>query len=171
MIIKTKLFVLRLFKKGDEESLVENINNKSIYERTLRIPYPYTMQDAWDWIAKNEVEDPTGVSFAIDINGQVVGGIGIARIENNEGELGYWLGEHYWGQGIMSEAVKRITEYGFQNLGLEKLYADVFSFNNASMKVLEKNGYSLEGIHRGDVTKDGKLIDGHRFAKYSKKTT
>ena len=158
-------FILRKFKKGDEESLVANINNKDIYDRTLRIPYPYTTQDAKDWIAKNELEDPTGVGFVIDIDGKVVGGIGISAIQDGEGELGYWLGEQYWGQGIMSEAVKQMTEYGFEKLGLQRIYVHVFLFNDASKRVLEKNDYISEGIIKNNTIKDGKQIDEYRFYK------
>ena len=168
-VIKTKLFTLRPFKKRDEISLVENINNEKVYRPTLNIPYPYTMNDARSWIKKNDKyakENPLkAVNFAIDINGEVAGGIGISKIENSEGELGYWLGENYWGKGIMSEAVREVTNFGFRILGLKRIYADVFPFNKVSMRVLEKNGYILEKIIKDNTIKNGKLIDDYRFSK------
>lgn len=165
--IKTKLFTLRPFKDADVESLVGNINNEKIYRPTLNIPYPYTEKDAKDWIEKNKQfskENPVkAVNFAIDIDGDVAGGIGITKIENREGELGYWLGEDYWGKGIMSEAVTEVVRYGFETLSLNRIYADVFTFNKASAKVLTKNGFEFE---RDEIArKDGKEIKEHRFTK------
>ena len=168
-IIKSKKFILRPFKRGDESSLKENINSKKIYQNTLNIPYPYTLKDAKDWIAKNLKEmkkrKPNMINFAIDINGEVVGGIGLNKIEGHKAEIGYWLAEKYWGQGIMTQAVKLVTEFGFKKLKLKRIYAYVFSWNKASMKVLEKAGYKLEGILRKDVKKNNKFIDTYLFAK------
>ncbi|MEK7186619.1 MAG: GNAT family N-acetyltransferase [Patescibacteria group bacterium] len=169
MIIKTKLFTLRPFEKRDEASLVKNINNEKIYKPTLNIPYPYTAEDARIWIERNEKyaeEKPLkAVNFAIDINGEVIGGIGITKIEKGEGELGYWLGEDYWGKGFMSEAVREVTYAGFKKLKLKRIYADVFLSNKVSARVLEKNGYILEEVMQGRAIKDGKEIDNYRFAK------
>ena len=169
IIIKSKKFILRPFKRGDESSLKENINSKKIYQNTLNIPYPYTLKDAKDWIAKNLKEmkkrKPNMINFAIDINGEVVGGIGLNKIEGHKAEIGYWLAEKYWGQGIMTQAVKLVTEFGFKKLKLKRIYAYVFSWNKASMKVLEKAGYKLEGILRKDVKKNNKFIDTYLFAK------
>ena len=168
-IIKSKKFILRPFKRGDESSLKENINSKKIYQNTLNIPYPYTLKDARDWIAKNLKEmkkrKPNMINFAIDINGEVVGGIGLNKIEGHKAEIGYWLAEKYWGQGVMTQAVKLVTEFGFKKLKLKRIYAYVFSWNKASMKVLEKAGYKLEGILRKDVKKNNKFIDTYLFAK------
>lgn len=170
-VLRGENFILRPFRKGDEESLVRNINNEKIYRPTLRIPYPYTMNDAKKWIEEcekndKEKENPNAVNFAIDANGEVVGGIGLSKIvKQHKGELGYWLSENYWGKGIMTEAIKLIIEFGFKQLKLVRIYADVFPFNKASMKVLEKNGFKLEGILRKNTLKDGKYIDDYRFAK------
>jgi len=169
IIIKSNKFILRPFKRGDENSLKENINNKKIYRNTLSIPYPYTLKDAKDWITKNLKEmkrkRPNMINFAIDINGEVVGGIGLRKIEGHKAEIGYWLAEKYWGQGIMTKAVKLVTEFGFKKLKLKRIYAYVFSWNKPSMGVLEKAGYKLEGILRKDVKKNNKFIDTFLFAK------
>lgn len=168
-IIKTKMFILRPFKNGDEAALIKNINNEKVYRPTLHIPYPYTMKHAREWIEKNEnfaKEKPLrSVNFVIEIKGEVAGGIGISKIEKNEGELGYWLGENYWGKGIMSGAVNEVTNFGFKTLKLKRIYADVFPFNKVSMRVLEKNGYKLEKILKNNTVKDGELLDDHRFSK------
>lgn len=167
--IRSKQFLLRPFRKGDEESLIKNINNKKIARNTSRIPYPYKKKDARFWINRNlklqKKKKKTAINFAIDINGKVVGGIGFHKIEAHKAELGYWLGENYWGQGIMTSAVKLVTKYGFAKLGLRRIYADVFPFNKASVKVLEKAGYKYEGRLRKNVLKDNKPMDHLLFAK------
>ena len=99
-IIKAKSFTLRPFRKGDEDSLRKNINNRKIYRYTLLIPHPYTARHATEWIKKNvslqKKKRATEINFAIDISGEVVGGIGISHIEKHKAEIGYWLGERYW---------------------------------------------------------------------------
>jgi len=168
-IIKSKHFILRPFKKGDEKSLAENINNKKIYRNTLRVPHPYTLKDGKEWVKKNLKEakkkKPQMINFVIDINRGVAGSVGFDKIEGHKAEIGYWLAEKYWGRGIMTEAAKLTTKFGFEKLKLRRIYAYVFSFNKASMKVLEKAGYKFEGILRKNVIKNGKFIDDYLFAK------
>lgn len=168
-IIKSKSFSLRPFRKKDEKSLAENINNKKIYRNTFNIPYPYSLKDAKEWISKNLKEArrkrPKQINFVIDINGEVAGSVGFSKIGGHKAEIGYWLAEKYWGKRIMTRAVKLITKFGFEKLKLRRIYAHVFSFNKASMRVLEKAGYKHEGILRKNIIKDGKFIDGFLFAK------
>ncbi len=168
-IIKKKNFILRPFKKGDEFSLKENINNKKIAKNTKRIPYPYTLKDAKNWIKKNLKEykkkKPKIINFVIEIDGKVAGSVGFSEIEAFKAEISYWLAEKYWNRGIMTEAVKLITKYGFKKLKLKRIYARVFKFNQASKRVLEKGGYKLEGLMKKDVQKDGKYFNIYIFAK------
>jgi len=168
-VIKSRHFILRPFRKGDEESLTKNINNKKIYRNTFCIPYPYTLKDAREWITKNLKEmknkKPKEINFVIDINSEVAGSIGFSKIEGHKAEIGYWLAEKYWGRGIMTQAVKLITKFGFEKLKLRRIYAHVFFFNKTLMRVLEKASYKFEGILRENVIKDSKLMDDHLFAK------
>ncbi len=149
--------------------MIKNISNKKIAKNTLRIPYPYTPKDASFWILQNrklqKKKIKIAMNFAIDINGEIVGGIGLNKIEGHEAELGYWLGEKYWGKGIMTFAVKALTKYAFDKLGLRRIYAYVFPPNKASAKVLQKAGYKYEGKLRKHVIKNGKLADDLLFAK------
>ena len=167
-IIKSKQFILRPFNKKDERSLAKNINNKKIYRATLNIPYPYSLKDAKEWIAKNLKEvkkkNLTEVNFVIDINGEIVGSVGLDKIEDHKAEIGYWLAEKHWSKGIITEAVRLITKFGFEELKLRRIYAYVFPFNKASMRVLEKADYKFEGIIRKDVKKDNKFMDDYLFA-------
>ena len=168
-VIKSKEFILRPFRRGDEKSLAGNINNKKIYRNTAVIPYPYNLKDAKNWILKNLKEskkkNPKMINFVIDINGEVVGSVGLSDIKEFKAEIGYWLAEKYWGRGIMTKAVKLVTKFGFDKLKLKRIYAFVFPFNKASMKVLKKAGYKFEGILRKNSKKDGKFLDDYLFSK------
>lgn len=83
----------------------------------------------------------------------------------HKAEMGYWLGRKYWGGGMMTDAVKSIVSFGFKNLKLHRIYAGVFLFNKGSARVLEKNGFKLEGISKKEVKKDEEFIDAYIFAK------
>ncbi|MDP2966797.1 MAG: GNAT family N-acetyltransferase [bacterium] len=169
VIIHSKKFIFRPFRKGDENSLIENINNKKIAKNTLTIPYPYKMKDARFWINRslklNKKKKKTEINFAIDIGGKVVGGIGFNKIQEHCAEIGYWLGEKYWGQGIMTAAVKLATKYAFEKLGLRRIYAFVFLSNKASARVLRKAGFKYEGKLRKHVLKGNRFLDDLLFAK------
>ena len=168
--IKTKCFILRPFKMSDAESVAENVNDKNIYRHTLVIPYPYTLKDAKQWLYKvinnRRRKIPESVVFAIEMDGRAVGSISINKIkQEHKAEIGYWLGEKYQGKGIMTQAIKEITKYGFRELKLRRIYAQVFLFNKGSMRVLEKSGYKFEGILKKEVKKDNKFLDCCVFAK------
>ena len=168
-IIKSKNFILREYRKGDEKSLIENINDRYIYDMTSRIPHPYKLKDARKFINKciklRRQKKKTAVYFAIDINGEVIGGIGIDSIEIYKGEIGYWIGRKYRNKGIATKAVKLMTDFGFKKLRLKRIYAHVLPKNKASDRVLEKNSYEFEGLLRKHHIKNGKLIDAELYAK------
>lgn len=153
---------LRHWKQGDEHSLVRHASNRRV-SRNLRdeFPSPYTLADARWWIQHAATLKP-GLALAIVVEGQAVGGIGLILrddIYRRSAEIGYWLGEEFWGRGIMTEAVQTVTEYAFAHYDLCRIYAGVFEFNSGSMRVLEKAGYQFEARHRKAVTKDGQTFD------------
>jgi len=168
-VIRSKEFILRPFRKGDETSLTGNISNRKIARNTLAIPYPYTLKAAGFWVRYNRAlakkRKRPQFHFAIDIGGEVAGGMGLSHVNGHSAEIGYWLGENYWGRGIATGAVKLLTKYAFTGLGLRRVYAYVFSFNKASARVLEKAGYKFEGKLQKAVLKNGKPIDELVFAK------
>jgi|SRR3989344_2505091 len=168
-IIKSKQFILRPYKKGDEAPLAKNVNNKDVYRYTLAIPYPYNLKDAKEWIkhcmSLDKKTKKDEINFAIVIGGEVAGGIGLKGINGHKAEIGYWLGKDYWNKKIMTNAVKLVTNFGFNQLRLKRIYALVFSPNKASKKVLDKNEYKQEGIMRKYEDKDGKLMDTLIYAK------
>lgn len=165
-IIKTKDFTLRPFKKGDQKSLAQNINDKYIHRNTSNIPYPYTTKDAKDWIKKKlkEKNDKAQISFVIDIGGEVAGSVTLFDLKEHRAEIGYWLSRKHRGRGIMTKAVKVATAYWFKHLKLKRIQGIVYVFNNASAKVLKKSGFKLEGILRKYVKRGGKYADAYLLA-------
>ncbi|HUH33328.1 MAG TPA: GNAT family protein [Daejeonella sp.] len=158
---------LRGFRHGDETSLQENANNIAV-SRNLRdsFPNPFSLNDAFDWISLNR-SSRSPLNLAITVNDQVVGGIGIvqqADIYRLNAEIGYWLGEAYWNKGIMTEAVKAMVNYSFANFKIIRIYAGVFDYNTASMRVLEKAGFQKEAVHRKAILKNGEIHDEHLFS-------
>jgi [ribosomal protein S5]-alanine N-acetyltransferase len=162
MELKFDKFTIRNWRAGDEASLVHHANNRKIWRNLRdRFPYPYKLEDALWWIDFANSENPV-VSFAIAVDGEAVGGIGLLLrddIYRLSAEIGYWLGEKYWGRGIVSEAVRGFSNYAFANFEIYRLYAEVFEWNPASMRVLEKAGFQMEGRLRKCVIKDGQVID------------
>ena len=133
-----------------------------------RFPFPYEMEQArafLGWIAKQD--SPT--VWAIDVGGAAVGGIGIelhTDVERVSAEIGYWLGEEFWGRGIATEALIAVTAEGFKRFEITRLYAVPFADHAASVRVLEKAGYTREGHLRQSAIKDGTIRDQLLFAAY-----
>jgi RimJ/RimL family protein N-acetyltransferase len=106
----------------------------------------------------------------IIIDGKAVGGIGLTPghdIERYTAEIGYWLGRAYWGTGVMTDAVRAITDYAFAELKLLRVFAVPFVRNPPSARVLQKAGYSKEGLMRASAVKDGTLLDQWMYAAYA----
>jgi [ribosomal protein S5]-alanine N-acetyltransferase len=158
---------LRELRETDAEAIARHANNRKIWRNLRdRFPHPYSLEDAKLWIEITASEIPQ-TTFAIVVNGEVCGGIGLILGEDvyfRTAEIGYWLSEEHWGKGIISEAVAAVSEYGFEHLKLLRIWAQVFAWNPASMHVLEKCGFSNEGILRQAVFKDGEVIDAVRYA-------
>lgn len=155
---------IRQWQKDDAEALAMLINNKKILDN-LRdgIPYPYTKADAEYFIDEMLSSDRDKVyAFAITADGVLAGSISVLRqnnIHRRTGELGYYLGESFWNMGIATEAVKKICGYVFGNTDIIRIFAEPFSYNAASCRILEKNGFRFEGILRSNAVKNGKILD------------
>jgi ribosomal-protein-alanine N-acetyltransferase len=158
---------LRPYRDGDQASIVRHANNRHVWINLRdRFPHPYTREDADGWIREVAGRNPP-TQCAIAVGGEVAGGIGLTLQEDvhrRSAEIGYWLGEPFWGRGIMSEAVPAFTTYGFATFDLCRVYATVFEWNPASARILEKSGYVLEGRLRKSVTKDSRTIDQLLYA-------
>jgi len=161
-------FIIRGWKTGDEISLQKHADNPNISCFLLdRFPSPYTMEAAVWWVDGLIGQPEPLLNFAIAIDDQVIGGIGLEPREDvyrKTALLGYWLSEELWGKGIITEAVKLITQYAFEHLDIIRIQAGVLSKNPASMRVLEKAGYQKEGISKNAVIKNGEVLDEHVYA-------
>lgn len=169
MKLNSKNIELKALRKKDRKKLASIANNKNIWDNVRDImPYPYSVKDAKDFIAYTKITDNHLLS--IWYKGKMAGMIGLhpqSDVYKNSAEIGYWISEKHWGKGIASKAVKMMSKHAFKNLGMTRIYAGVFEYNTGSMKVLENNGYILEGIRSKAITKNGKLHDEYLFAKLS----
>lgn len=160
---------IRTWSLTDAAELAANLSNKNVQDN-LRdgLPYPYTQKDAEEYITAmiNADLDKT-FAFAIVLDDKAIGSIGVFRCENihcRTAELGYYIGEPYWGKGIMTNAVQRTCEYVFSHSDILRIFAEPFSDNIASCRVLEKAGFQFEGLLRKNAVKNGKIVDMKMYA-------
>lgn len=167
-----KKIKIRHLKLSDKAELAKLANNKKVWDN-LRdyIPYPYRESDAEFFIDLTNKEEPKQ-TFGIEYKGKLSGVIGLVMqkdVYQKSAEIGYWIGEPFWGNGIATSVVELITKYGFDTLDLNRIFTGVFEYNIASMRVLEKNGYKKEGIFKNAILKNDKVYDEHRFYKLNEK--
>ena len=167
MKIDLKTCTVRSWEWRDRDAIVRHANNRKVSINLRdRFPYPYTDRDARNWLdAVIGLEPET--NFAIDVAGEAVGGIGFTPqydVARRSAEIGYWLGEEFWGRGIATDALIAVTDLAFAKHDLCRVYAHVFDWNHASARVLEKAGYAFEGRLRKSVTKEGQTIDQLMYA-------
>jgi ribosomal-protein-alanine N-acetyltransferase len=159
---------LRPWTIDDAPVLAASFNNVNIWNN-LRdyIPHPYTEEDAVKFITTQLELSPTQ-NFAILDGEEIVGGIGLVLLEDvyrMNVELGYWVAEPHWGTGIATIAVGLMTQYIFDTFAINRIVAEVFEYNKASMRVLEKNGYYLETVRRKGILKNDFLTDDFVWVK------
>ncbi|MBK7182477.1 MAG: GNAT family N-acetyltransferase [Bacteroidetes bacterium] len=155
-------FKLRPIKETDIDNLVKFANNPKIAANlTNKFAYPYTKEHGLNFIQFAMSNTPAHV-MAITINDELVGGIGIhpqEDIQCKNAELGYWLAEPFWGNGIISKAIPQMVEYGFKTFDINRIFARPFGSNYASQKVLEKAGFKLEARLSKTLFKNGEFQD------------
>lgn len=158
---------LRPWCEEDKQELQRIANNSNVtkYLRE-RFPHPYTKNDAERWVSLN-IMGLHETHFCIEYNGKPAGGIGI-DIQNDihkyTAELGYWLGEEYWNKGIITQCIKAATPFFMEKFQLKRIYATAFVGNSASVRTLEKAGYTFEGVMKKYAFKDGVDFDGTLYA-------
>ena len=162
------MITFRDYEKSDADRLVALANNENVSRYLIyTFPFPYTLQDAVAWIDAGSKAN-NAVTKVIEYQGRFVGSIGITPQtgwRNHAAEIGYWLGEEYWGKGIATEALRTMSAIALSDLKFKKLFAPVLGPNEASMRVLKKCGYVLEGVLKQDVCKGGQFYDVHYYAK------
>lgn len=163
-------FILREWRREDVEDVLRYANNDKI-ARNLRnaFPHPYILTDAQDFVNSCvEGDEDRQLCRAIEVEGHAAGSIALFRggdVYCMTAELGYWLAEEFWGRGIMTEAVRQMCEEGFEQWDdLVRIYAEPFAHNTGSRRVLEKAGFTLEGILRQSVFKRYEICDSCMYA-------
>jgi len=169
MILKTERLILRNIREKDINHLIEGINNIKVSRYLLVVPHPYTKNDAKWWIkecAKKARQRPIkDYNFSIELKSEkkLIGAVGLHNLNRFQGtaEIGYWLGENYWRQGIMYEASRAILDFAFKKLKLRRIDVSVFAENKASNSLVKKLGFRYEGtrIKRCKAKATGKIHD------------
>ncbi len=159
--------LVRTFLDADATSIARYANNKKIW-LNLRdaFPHPYTINDAMAFIKNARSIDPPTI-FAIEKDKEAIGAIGFSigkDVERISAEIGYWLAEPFWGQGIVTQALEAVTKYAISQFNLKRIYALPYEWNPASFRVLEKAGYRLETRMRNSAIKNDKVIDQLLYA-------
>jgi len=167
MVIELRTCTVRSWKAIDAKSIVRHANNRKVWINLRdRFPHPYTERDAREFL-DTVYKSREDTFFAIEAQGAAIGGIGFMLqqdVERVSAEIGYWLGEAYWGRGIATEALGAVTRHAIKHHQLTRLFALPFAYNIASCRVLEKCGYVLEGRLRRSAIKDGIIVDQLQYA-------
>jgi len=168
MLIHTSFGMIRPWNPRDREALVKYANNRKVW-LNLRdaFPHPYTDANAASFLDMVSLQNPP-TFFAIATQEEAIGGIGVTLnqdVHRLTAEMGYWLGEPYWGRGLMTEAVSKFAEYVFEKFQLMRVYAEPYDNNLGSCRVLEKAGFVLEGRLRSSVIKDSQVLDQLLYAR------
>jgi RimJ/RimL family protein N-acetyltransferase len=155
--------ILRHFKMSDARRVSELCNNHNIYKSTLTLPFPYPIESALAWIPTHEenFKNDKLYDFAITdkATGELYGAIGLSNNQRHKnGEIAYWVGEEYWGNGYATEAVKAVIEFAFSEKGYHRVWGRFFTNNPSSGRVMEKVGMVREGLQIGHVIKDGGFL-------------
>jgi [ribosomal protein S5]-alanine N-acetyltransferase len=162
------LCILRRWRFSDKTSLVRHANNQNVSRHLRdRFPFPYSDADASAFLTAATNAKTRDCVYAIDVDGEAVGGIGIhprKDVERLSAEIGYWLGEAFWGRGIATVAVINLTQAALREPYIYRIFATVFASNPASVRVLEKAGFKREGVMSQAVIKDGVLMDAALYA-------
>ena len=167
-------YIIRDWHIEDASSIYRYANNKKIWIN-LRdaFPHPYGIKDAELFISRAIESNPTTI-FAIATQSEAIGSIGLMigkDVHRFTAEMGYWIAEPFWGKGIMTQAVKIMIYHGIQVLKLHRIYAEPYTTNPASARVLEKAGFACEGVLRSNVYKDGKILDQFMYSYVAKAGT
>lgn len=157
--LTTDRLILRPFVLADAPAVQRLAGDWAIADTTSSIPHPYEDGAAEAWIGSHAVqlEQETAVVFAITLkdDGQLAGTISLfsIRAESRRAEMGYWIGVPYWRKGLCSEAARVVIRYGFDELGLNRIFAEHMTRNPASGRVMQKVGMTYEGTLRQHVKK------------------
>jgi RimJ/RimL family protein N-acetyltransferase len=164
MELRTGRLLLDPFREADAAEVAALAGNWKVARMTARIPHPYSEDLARQWIAGQETARASGgVTFAIRFGGGPVGAVGLERMEPGQYELGYWIGEPWWGIGIATEAAHRTLRFAFEDLAARAVIAGYLFDNPASGRVLAKCGFARTGEIMQWCEARGQAVKCHRL--------
>jgi ribosomal-protein-alanine N-acetyltransferase len=158
--LETARLRIRPYRETDIAELLPLIGTREVAATTLRIAHPYTEQDARDFLVMTREPGKLWLAITLRSDGRQIGGVGL-RVDkpHQNAELGYWLGVPYWRQGYATEASREMLRYGFDELGLHRIFASHFKHNVASGHILLKLGMRHEGCQREQICKWDRFVD------------
>ena len=160
-------YKIRSWTQDDRSAVAKYANNHKVWLNLRDVfPYPYSIEDADHYLQEVAGQNPE-THFAIATDDEAIGAIGLIPqddVSKKSMELGYWLAEPFWGRGIVTQAVRVMIDFAFSNFDIIRIFAEVFEWNAASKRVLEKAGFECEGCLRKSVFKDGQIIDKFIYA-------
>ncbi len=167
--LQTNRLTLRTYSPSDIPALVPLIGAREVAATTLRIPHPYAESLARDYIGRVQEDLASGsclrLAIILRLSDSLCGGVGLMiEPDHHRAELGYWIGVPYWGNGYATEAATAVVKYGFETLGLHRIFAGHFANNPASARVLKKIGMRHEGCQRAHILKWGEFLDLEMYA-------
>jgi ribosomal-protein-alanine N-acetyltransferase len=162
--LETTRLRLRPYTEADIAELLPLIGTREVAATTLRIAHPYTEADAKDFLQLAQEPDKLWLAITLRSDGRQIGGMGL-RLDppHQHGEIGYWLGVAYWGEGYATEAAREMMRYGFEELALHRIYASHFGHNPASGRILRKLGMRYEGCQRQHLRKWDRYVDSELY--------
>jgi len=161
---ETDRLILRRLQAGDAPHIAELAGDYEVSKMTLNIPHPYPPDDAIQFINSSIEAWEKGERFAFAMvqkdTDTFMGVIGLRPNQQHfRAEVGYWIGVPYWGQGYTTEALRRLLQFGFETLKLNRIQASYRTDNPASGRVMEKVGMQYEGTFRQMMFRDGEFTD------------
>jgi ribosomal-protein-alanine N-acetyltransferase len=166
--LQLRLCTIRPWTREDADAIQRYANNRNIWINLRDMfPHPYTLENAHAFLDFLLKEEPK-TTFAIATDAEAIGCIGLRLgddVHRKTAEMGYWLGEPFWGRGIMTEVVQEFIRWAFKAFDLQRIFAQPFADNTGSVRVLEKAGFICEGRMRANVFKDGKVLDSFIYAR------
>ena len=162
--LETERLRIRPYREADIPELLPLIGTREVAATTLRIAHPYTEEDAREFLELAKEPDRLWLAITLRADDRQIGGVGL-RIEQQHlhAELGYWLGVPYWAQGYATEAAREMLRYGFEELGLHRIFATHFKHNPASGQILKKIGMRYEGCQREHLLKWGQFVNSEMY--------
>jgi [ribosomal protein S5]-alanine N-acetyltransferase len=153
---------IRPWRLDHAEALAKHVNNRKVWLALRDVfPHPYSVDDAREFLQKAMDAQPT-TNFCVEVQGVAAGVIHIRMgqdLQRQTAILGCWLGEHFWGRGIVTEAVAAFADFCFENFPVRRIFAEVFANNPASARVLDKAGFVFEARPKNNVIKDDEILD------------